>query len=165
MPGSAHEVLLASIHDRPEILAALVFKLRGASLPPGLAPVDSNIRFVEPAEIAILKEQTMNLSQIPERPAVRELRLLLEGQARAQGEAQGKAEGMREALLAMLEVRGLAVSNGERASIETCTDVAQLRQWVERAVMAASTSEVLAAEPAKHPARRRRASRPKVAGA
>src|ERR1700679_3054175 len=51
MPGSAHEVLLASIHERPALLAALVTKLRGASLPPGLAPVDSNTRFVETAEV------------------------------------------------------------------------------------------------------------------
>ena len=312
MPGSAHEVLLASIHDRPEILAALVAKLRGASLPLGLAPVDSNVRFVEPAEmrpdllftgehsawtilelqrkvdpdkrrrwllaasvllnqtgvlgdvlvitarrsvarwarrvahvatglgtrlaltpvvfhlgvatvkllideqhpelaqfaawamhhrhgpkarevveqaievtrrlpeplresqihailgmlsnrmLAALREQTMNLSKIPERPAVRELRLLLEGHARAQGEAEGEARGeargMRAALLTLLEARGLALSDGERASIEASTDVNQLRQWIGRAATAASTRAVLAAKPA----RRRRASRPKA---
>ena len=51
MPGLAHEVLLASIHDNPALLATFVVKLRGASLPQGLAPVDSNIRFVEPDEV------------------------------------------------------------------------------------------------------------------
>ena len=51
MPGSAHEVLLASIHDSPALLDALLTKLRGVSLPPGLGPVDSNIRFVKPAEV------------------------------------------------------------------------------------------------------------------
>ena len=51
MPGSAHEVLLASIHDRPALLEALLTRMRGASLPPGLAPVDSNVRFVKAAEV------------------------------------------------------------------------------------------------------------------
>jgi hypothetical protein len=130
--------------------------------------------------LAILKEQTMKLSEIPERPAVRELRLLLEGGAQARGEArgkiEGKIEGMRDALFTMLKVRGLAVSSGERATIAACTDATQLRQWIERAATVASTRLVLAAKPVSStptrpapapqpPARRQRASRPKAPGA
>jgi hypothetical protein len=98
-------------------------------------------------------------------PAIR--RALSESKAeghvegKAEGEAKGKAEGVRSALFTLLRVRGLSVSDAERAIVEACADAAQLDRWIERAATATSTRAVLAAKPAPP----RRASRSKAAGA
>ena len=118
----------------------------------------------------------MNPDQIPERPAVRKLRLFLESigekRGRAEGLAEGKAEGLaegkaegavgstREALRTVLSERGLSLSKADRERIEKCTDVEQLSAWLRRAVTADSVSEVFAASPkARKPAARARRSR------
>ena len=110
----------------------------------------------------------MELSKIPERPDVRKLRLLLEGQGRAEGERKGRIEGEIKgksgALLMILDARGLAVSPEDRAVIEACTDPAQLDRWVRRAATARSTHAVLSADPdVAPPGPPRRARRPKAA--
>jgi hypothetical protein len=53
------------------------------------------------------------------------------------------AHGKAEAVLAVLDARGLAVSAPERERILACTDLATLEQWVRRAVTAGSASELL----------------------
>jgi hypothetical protein len=65
-----------------------------------------------------------------------------EDRGRAEGEARGRAEGEARALLAVLEARGLAVSDAERARIVRCADAAQLERWVRRAVTARATAEL-----------------------
>jgi hypothetical protein len=62
----------------------------------------------------------------------------------AQGEEKGRAEGEARALLAVLEARGLAVSEAQRARILGCTDVEQLERWVRRAVTVKTTGSLLA---------------------
>jgi hypothetical protein len=144
-------------------------------LPPPLreAQLRAIMRMLSDRMLAALEENAMDLSKIPERPALRSLRLLLEGDAHAKGEAEGEAKGeargeakgeakgKRSALLIMLKARRLDVSDADRATIEACTDPAKLDQWIERAATAASTRQVLAAKPAT----RRRTSRPKAVGA
>jgi acylphosphatase len=121
------------------------------------------LRMLSDRMLGALKESVMNLSKIPESPALRSLRLVLEGNARvegeAQGEARGKAEGEARALLILLKARGISVSDADRAAIEACSDAAQLEQWIERAATAGSVREVLAGKPA------RRARRAKAVGA
>jgi hypothetical protein len=51
MPGTAHEVLIVALREQPSLLGALVAKLTGISLPRGLKPVDSAVRFVKTAEV------------------------------------------------------------------------------------------------------------------
>jgi predicted transposase YdaD len=65
-------------------------------------------------------------------------------EGRAEGEKKGQAEGKAQALLAVLEARGLAVSAAQRARIEGCTDADQLERWVRRAVTAKTTASLLA---------------------
>jgi hypothetical protein len=68
-------------------------------------------------------------------------------QAREYGAAQraeGKAEGKAEAVLAVLETRGVAVNSETRARILACTDAETLARWLARAVTAASAEEVVA---------------------
>ena len=51
MPGRAHETLVDALHDRPTLLAALVYALTGHTIAPDLEPVDSTIRFVKVDEV------------------------------------------------------------------------------------------------------------------
>ena len=51
MPSAAHEVLIQALREDPSLLAALVDALTGRTLPAGLTPVDSTIRFVKTAEV------------------------------------------------------------------------------------------------------------------
>ena len=68
-------------------------------------------------------------------------------QGKAEGEAKGKAEGEAkgeaQALLTILTVRGLPVTEAQRQRILSCADLAQLDRYLRRAVSAASTEEVL----------------------
>ncbi|GAA1266487.1 hypothetical protein GCM10009677_18400 [Sphaerisporangium rubeum] len=58
--------------------------------------------------------------------------------------AKGRVEGCAESVLVVLEGRGLTVTDAERERIIGCTDTDQLRQWLLRAVTAASVDELLA---------------------
>jgi len=62
-----------------------------------------------------------------------------------QGKAEGKLEGKIEALLLILEQRGLAVTPDQQRRILACTDIATLERWFARAFSAASADELLAA--------------------
>jgi hypothetical protein len=62
----------------------------------------------------------------------------------SQGEARGEAKGEADALLAVLDVRGIGVPEDVRARVVGCTDVGQLRTWVRRAATASSIDEVFA---------------------
>jgi predicted transposase YdaD len=67
-----------------------------------------------------------------------------EGEAlgRAEGEAQGRAEGEAAMLLRVLAARGFAVPDDVRQRVESCTDLAQLEAWGDRAVTAGSFEEI-----------------------
>jgi hypothetical protein len=57
---------------------------------------------------------------------------------------QGKAEGRAEALLAVLEARGMAPDDSTRERIMGCTDPEQLQRWIVRAATMTSLREVFA---------------------
>ncbi|MBI4704650.1 MAG: hypothetical protein HY744_26400 [Deltaproteobacteria bacterium] len=77
-------------------------------------------------------------------------RLVAEGRAegetrgRAEGETRGKAEGKAEAILSVLAARGLAVPEPLAARLRACRDLAELDRWLHRAVLVASSEELLA---------------------
>jgi hypothetical protein len=58
--------------------------------------------------------------------------------------SQGEAKGEANALLEVLDVRGIGVSEDLRARVVGCTDIDQLRVWLRRAVTAGSIDEVFA---------------------
>ena len=62
----------------------------------------------------------------------------------AEGEAKGKAEGEARAILRVLDRRGVPVSDEQRERILTCSDLAQLEGWLDRAVTARTVDEVFA---------------------
>ena len=60
----------------------------------------------------------------------------------ALGRTEGRAEGRAQALLDVLEERGLPISDVPRARILACTDTAQLSTWLRKAVTATSVDEL-----------------------
>ncbi len=62
---------------------------------------------------------------------------------RQQGEAEGRAKGRAEILLRILTARGLHVDDTARQRIMSCTDLALLDKWCDRALNATQLSDVL----------------------
>jgi len=70
-----------------------------------------------------------------------ELKGLREGELK--GLREGELKGLREALLRLLARAGIAVSEDERARIQTCADPATLDRWIDNVLGAKTASEVL----------------------
>jgi hypothetical protein len=66
-------------------------------------------------------------------------------QGRAEGEARGRAEGEAAMLLRVLAARGFTVPDDIRQRIQSCTDLARLEAWCDRAVAAKSLDEIFTA--------------------
>jgi hypothetical protein len=62
-----------------------------------------------------------------------------------QGRAQGQAEGEAAMLLRVLAARGFTVPDDIRQRVQSCTDLAQLEAWGDRAVTAGSLEELFTA--------------------
>ncbi|MEO3791448.1 hypothetical protein ABGB14_14690 [Nonomuraea sp. B10E15] len=54
-------------------------------------------------------------------------------EGRIKGRAEGRAEQAATSVLLVLEARGFDVPEDARARIISCTDLAQLEAWLERA--------------------------------
>jgi hypothetical protein len=72
-----------------------------------------------------------------------------------QGLQQGLLEGEARALLKLLAVRGLEVSEARRRQVLACTDRAQLERWIERAATAGSVTAVFGSTRRRAPSRSR----------
>ncbi|MFG1998039.1 hypothetical protein ACGFNU_02690 [Spirillospora sp. NPDC048911] len=57
-------------------------------------------------------------------------------------QSRGKVSEAQQSLLTVLNARGMEVSAAERERITSCSDVAQLRDWIKRAVTAEATADV-----------------------
>ena len=80
-------------------------------------------------------------------PAAKEV-VMTEGErlmqmGEAKGRVEGRVEGRREALLTLLEARGLAVTPALRARVGACVDLARLERWIVRAATAQSAADAL----------------------
>jgi hypothetical protein len=62
---------------------------------------------------------------------------------RAEGHAKGLAEGSAEALLIVLQGRGISVPDSARERILAEKDPARLTRWLERAGVATSIDDLL----------------------
>lgn len=61
-----------------------------------------------------------------------------------QGIAEGEAKGKAEAVLKLLDARGLAPTDEQRQQVTASTDPAQLDRWFDRAITARTAAEVFA---------------------
>jgi predicted transposase YdaD len=59
-----------------------------------------------------------------------------------QGMAEGRVAGEADAILRVLDARGLKVSAVQRKRIIGCTDLEQLQEWITRAVTAAKVADI-----------------------
>jgi hypothetical protein len=141
-----------------EVTDTLPQRLRNAQLHAILSVLSDKLR-------ARLERKMINPDKIHEKPAARRFRLLLEKQGRESGREEGRQEGRREgrqegrqegrkegevlgraaSLLLVLEQRGLAVTDAQRARIRECTDAAQLDAWLLGALTATSVDDLLKA--------------------
>jgi hypothetical protein len=64
----------------------------------------------------------------------------------ATSRAEQATAGLRDAILALLEARGIFCSDDERSRLMACDDPALLQRWLLRAKAATSASQVFAAE-------------------
>jgi flagellar biosynthesis/type III secretory pathway protein FliH len=69
---------------------------------------------------------------------------LTEGRAEGltEGLTEGRAEGEVRALLAILNARGIPVSDAAHTRITSCTDLDQLDVWVRRAITAPTIQDL-----------------------
>ncbi|MEU8172597.1 hypothetical protein AB0C14_06960 [Microbispora hainanensis] len=63
---------------------------------------------------------------------------------REEGREEGRAEGEINAILAVLDARGLEISDEARERIRGCEDLSQLGIWVRRAATVASADDLFA---------------------
>jgi hypothetical protein len=63
---------------------------------------------------------------------------------RAEGKAEGEAEGKAGDIVAILEARGIVVTEGQRQQILECQDLERLNSWVRKAVTLAVVDELFA---------------------
>ncbi|MGV9678324.1 hypothetical protein ACWDSJ_23860 [Nocardia sp. NPDC003482] len=60
----------------------------------------------------------------------------------AQGRSEGRAEGEAQALLVILDARGIVLSDDSRRRIADCRDMDQLNAWLRRSATATSADEL-----------------------
>lgn len=61
---------------------------------------------------------------------------------RSEGLAEGRTQGKAASVLAVLEARGLAVTDEDRARIVNCSDLERLDVWIRRAITAGAVAEL-----------------------
>lgn len=114
-------------------------------------PSDQAIHYHEyaynmaPLAVQRILEQLMNVDTWPVySPFAKEHfgRGMKEG--KKEGTKEGRRQGAAEALLLILEARGLDVSPAERDRITECPALRQLAMWVKRAATAETTSDLFA---------------------
>lgn len=97
----------------------------------------------EPLRRALEAEQMLNVKDYPEPNFTPWLRSMLHSY-RDRGLAEGKLEGKLEALLQILRLRGVALTDEQRAHVAACADEARLDLWTERALRVTTADELLA---------------------
>ncbi|MEU5837778.1 hypothetical protein ABZ820_29470 [Streptomyces diacarni] len=63
------------------------------------------------------------------------------------GKAEGQAEGQARSVLRLLEMRGIPVTETQRARLAACTDPEVLDTWLERAFRITDADQLFADEP------------------
>lgn len=60
----------------------------------------------------------------------------------AEGREEGRAEGVAASVLTVLTGRGIELSAAQRTQLAECADLAQLEEWLQRALTATSANEL-----------------------
>jgi flagellar biosynthesis/type III secretory pathway protein FliH len=124
-----------AVCEAPDQQQALFMALRYVALATEPATMQDLIRKLEPILGESAREVIMTFGE----------QLIEEGRQRglAEGEAAGRVQDRADALLRLLALRKLPVSDELRARIETCSDLSTLVRWFDRAATAQSASEAI----------------------
>jgi Uma2 family endonuclease len=95
-------------------------------------------------QAAAYKATLRNLLQREGYESVEAVRQEGKQEGKQEGELEGRLKGQKDALLAVLSARGLAVSEGERATILEAKDAVIIERWIVQAATADSVAEALA---------------------
>jgi hypothetical protein len=145
-------VLAALVHHRgPKALTVARTALRAAARLDDARRVlytEAIVRMAHEAHRASL-EEFMNQLRIPRnyKWLYKPMQEYVEETRRegiSEGKAEGKAEGKIDALITVLNARGLTISEEQRLQMESCHDLATLDRWILAAFTAASVEELLA---------------------
>ncbi|MEV1037977.1 hypothetical protein AB0J01_14985 [Streptomyces sp. NPDC050204] len=123
--GAILKTLSVALRDTPEAIADPVIELTAQGL--GNRPAAQHWRNLVAVDTSFYKS-------------------FMSEEIRDEGRAQGRAQGRAEDILLVLEQRGIAVPDRVRERITDCGDPETLRQWLMRAVTAASAEEIFAGE-------------------
>jgi hypothetical protein len=136
-PGLA--VLSVAMHgDEPSVCEAFVAGLASTHPEQGSAYYEMAYAACPAAARSVLEELVSTTTWLVSSPFAKEHF----GRGKAEGLAEGLAEGEADAVLLVLEARGLKIAAADRARISACTDLDQLRTWVTRAATVAAVSDL-----------------------
>jgi hypothetical protein len=151
---------LEVIRRRPPLTAELARRFTSAPLPdPGGTVVDlltthMSVLIDDPSVPAIetavyraprILEQLMTSNTWPVySPFAKEHYGRGKKEGRKEGRKEGQAAGKAEAILLVLEARGVNVNEAQRAQITGCTNLRQLKRWVQLAVTVEKASDLFA---------------------
>jgi hypothetical protein len=112
-------------------------------------PLDAGAQIEDPCLVTPLDVAALFDTALADNAVVKALMAkrhpgILKLEEAAEGRAEGKVKGTAEAILKVLEARGVAVSQAQREEILRCSDLARLSRWVVRASLATSAEEVTA---------------------
>jgi hypothetical protein len=105
-------------------------------------PLDVEARIEEPCLVAPLPVAALLDAAVADN-AVAEALALKGNLALQMREADAEARGHAEALLKVLEARGVPVGPAQRDEILRCRDIERLGHWLRRAALASSADEIL----------------------
>lgn len=99
------------------------------------SPLDRDSRIDDPRFVAPLSVMALFDSKLAADNAVAQALI-------AKDKVKGRAQGVAEAILTILDARGISVSPTHREEISSCHDVDRLNRWLRRAAVAFSADEV-----------------------
>jgi flagellar biosynthesis/type III secretory pathway protein FliH len=163
-PSLMHEGVIALVRDKPAFAASLLRDLLHTVVAHGGGEVKTAVSIARAAVDAVLSlpdEQRLLYSMLIEKALSEAARKALDmepqiekffteahrrsyDQGEAKGKAEGEAKGEAKALMMILKRRGLPITDEQQHQIATCTDLATLDRWLDRALSVASVSELLA---------------------
>jgi hypothetical protein len=138
-PGMA--ALSVAVHCRRRGVAE-AFAAALAALPPGegSAYYEKAHSMSAPQIRAILEQMMTTTGWLVSSPFAKEHF----GRGLAEGEAMGEAKGEADAIMLVLQARGLPVSAEQQARITGCADLDQLRRWVASAAVVSAAADLFA---------------------
>jgi hypothetical protein len=145
VPSQLHEVLVSFFQERPELAPLLLKQALGLDPPPY-----TEVR-LESATLSEKQALYLDLIEAALGEAARKAFEMLpqnyqfQGPSYRRGLAEGEARGEARSVLAVLEARGIVVTEEQRARILGCDDLERLGLWVRRAATVADASELFEA--------------------